>query len=299
MAEYRRQIERRAIPCFGRLRLAEIEPRDVKRYIAAVEAEGVSANTVRLALAPVKALLATARDEGVIRWNPAEGVRAGTAARTDADEERVKALTSEELRSVLDHVVPRHTVLAEFLASTGLRISEAVALRWIEIDLSARRVSVRRRWYAGSFAPPKSRYGRRDVSLSAGMTERLGALWRDRREGGEALVFPGRNGAPLDPSVAFRAVKAAAVKAGVPWAGLHTLRHTAASMLFARGENPKAIQRWLGHHRASFTLDTYVHLLDEQLPDGLDLARPPVGTDRRVTSRTSERSQLPAVASRS
>ena len=93
----------------------------------------------------------------------------------------------------------------------------------------------------------------------------------DEGEGGDALVFPGRNGAPLDASVAFRAVKTAAVKAGVPWAGLHTLRHTCASLLFARGENPKTIQRWLGHHRASFTLDTYVHLIESELPDGLDV----------------------------
>jgi integrase len=103
------------------------------------------------------------------------------------------------------------------------------------------------------------------------MVEQLGVLWRERREGGEALIFPGCDGDPLDASVAFRAVKAAAVKAGVPWAGLHTLRHTCASLLFARGENPKTIQRWLGHHRASFTLDTYVHLLDEDLPEGLDV----------------------------
>ena len=217
----------------------------------------------------MKALLATARDEGVIRWNPAEGIRSATAACEDGDEAKVKALTLDELEGLLAAVVPERRLLADFLASTGLRISEALALRWDDVDLSGRRVSVRRRWYAGAFAPPKSRHGRRDVPLSASMAEQLGGLWKAHRQGGEALVFPGRNGVPLDASVAFRAVKSAAVKAGVPWAGLHTLRHTCASLLFARGENPKTIQRWLGHHRASFTLDTYVHLLDEELPEGL------------------------------
>lgn len=42
----------------------------------------------------------------------------------------------------------------------------------------------------------------------------------------------------------------------------------------------KQIQRWLGHHRASFTLDTYVHLLDEELPEGLDVH---AGVPGRVT----------------
>lgn len=47
----------------------------------------------------------------------------------------------------------------------------------------------------------------------------------------------------------------------VTWAGWHTFRHTAASRLFAQGRNVKQVQEWLGHHKASFTLDTYVHLM--------------------------------------
>jgi len=43
-------------------------------------------------------------------------------------------------------------------------------------------------------------------------------------------------------------------------------------MLFARGLNPKQVQRWLGHHSPSFTLDTYVHLLEDRLPEPVSLA---------------------------
>lgn len=43
-------------------------------------------------------------------------------------------------------------------------------------------------------------------------------------------------------------------------------------MLFDRGLNVKQVQRWLGHHSASFTLDTYIHLLDERLPEPVSLA---------------------------
>ncbi|MGI8806174.1 MAG: tyrosine-type recombinase/integrase, partial [Thermoleophilaceae bacterium] len=51
----------------------------------------------------------------------------------------------------------------------------------------------------------------------------------------------------------------------------HTFRHTCASMLFERGANAKQVQRWLGHHSASFTLDTYVHLLEDDLGEPLVL----------------------------
>ena len=64
----------------------------------------------------------------------------------------------------------------------------------------------------------------------------------------------------------------AAEEAGASWAAFHTFRHTCASLLFERGLNVRQVQKWLGHHSPSFTLDTYVHLLDDRLPDPIDLA---------------------------
>lgn len=51
------------------------------------------------------------------------------------------------------------------------------------------------------------------------------------------------------------------------WVGFHTLRHSCATALFGQGFNAKQVQVWLGHHAPSFTLDTYVHLLSDDLPE--------------------------------
>jgi hypothetical protein len=67
--------------------------------------------------------------------------------------------------------------------------------------------------------------------------------------------------------VAARVLKPAAKRAGVPWVGFHTFRHTCATMLFRHGPNAKQAQMWLGHHSPAFTLATYVHLLPDDLPD--------------------------------
>ena len=82
------------------------------------------------------------------------------------------------------------------------------------------------------------------------------------------LAEPG-GGAPVPaPADLFaRVLKPAARRAGVPWAGFHTLRHTCATMLFRRGLNAKQVQVWLGHHSPAFTLAVYVHLLSDDLPD--------------------------------
>ena len=277
-AEYRRAVEQRAIPFFGRRRLAEVEPRDVKAYVAHVAASGVSRNTVRLALAPVRALFATAVEDGLVRSNPCTGVRLPAAAVEEADQGKAKALTEQQLQALLAAAPPQWRLLFRFLADTGLRIGEALALTWAHVDMGRRRVQVRRRVYEGQYAPPKSRYGRRDVPISEGLARELWRLRQATRAADTALLWAGKDGAAPDPSTAYRAVKTAAKKAGVPWAGLHTLRHTAGTRWFRAGANPKQVQLLLGHHSPAFTLDTYVHLLPDDLPDAafLDCLQPGV-----------------------
>lgn len=263
--DYRCVIEKRAIPFFGRLRLAEIEPRDVKRYVTAVAAEGLSRNTTRLALAPVRALFATALEEGLIRSNPASGIRLPGPTADAPAEDNSKALTEEQLGQVIAASPPEWRTFVRFLAETGLRVGEAIALRWSDVDLGRRRINVRRRFYKGDLAPPKSRYGKRTVPLSAGLGREL---WLRRGSAGdEALVFPARHGGIVHASTAFRAVQAAGKAAGIDGVGPHMLRHSCATRLFRNGLNAKQVQLWLGHHSPAFTLATYVHLVADDLPE--------------------------------
>ncbi len=87
----------------------------------------------------------------------------------------------------------------------------------------------------------------------------------------EGLVFQNRRGQPIEPNTLRKRVLApAAARAGVPGIGLHTLRHTCASLLIERGTSPLRLQRWMGHHAAAYTLETYGHLIDDELGNALD-----------------------------
>jgi hypothetical protein len=153
------------------------------------------------------------------------------------------------------------------LTHTGLRIGEAIALRWSDVDFNRRRVSVERRYYRGTFDRPKSKYGRRKVPLSEGMARELEAQWL-LAENVEGLLFPSEVGGVIDGSNLMRRVlKPAGRRAGVPWVGFHTFRHTCATMLLRAGWNAKQVQITLGHHSPAFTLAIYVHFLDDDLPD--------------------------------
>jgi integrase len=168
-----------------------------------------------------------------------------------------------------------HRLMFELLAATGVRRSELLALevRHLALDEESPHVKVRQRVRrqrgAGLVVGPlKSRHARRDLPLDLPLARRLAAhaAGRDERE----LMFRSTVGTILDPdNVADRVLAPACGAAGVEWAGFHTFRHTVASRLFADGRNVVQVQRWLGHHSPSFTLDTYVHLLDG------DLGEPP------------------------
>ncbi len=154
----------------------------------------------------------------------------------------------------------------QLLAATGLRRSELLALegRHLVLDgeqpiVTVRQRVRRRKGHGLTLGPLKSRYARREVPLPLALADLLKAL----RSAPGAFVFSGTGGAMLDPDNLWaRVLQPACSEAGVEWAGFHTFRHTVASRLFAEGRNVVHVQRWLGHHSPSFTLDTYVHLLD-------------------------------------
>ena len=245
----------------------------------------LSDNTVRNALSPLKACLSTARREGLIRHNPANEATLPHRATVDADEDRPRPFPRvegeqgemiETMELVVQLVPSPHRLMFELLAATGVRRSELLAFEGRHLVLDEARPYVmvrqrvrRRRGEGLVIGPLKSRYSRRDLPISMALAKRLLALDIAPR----LLVFQSSAGTMLDPdNLATRVLAPACEGADVEWAGFHTFRHTVASRLFAEGRNVVQVQRWLGHHSASFTLDTYVHLLDNDLGEPLAMS---------------------------
>jgi len=273
--DYRGALDRDILPTLGRVRLAELEPPDVKRLGANLAARGLAPASVSKTIAPLKALLATALEDGLIQSNPAAGVRLAQPTADDAEQDApVKALTEDELARVFDELPPEWRFFFEFLFETGLRIGEAIELRWRDVEGDWLRVD--RRYYRGRIGLPKGRKKRR-IPLSESMARAFWTRRRDVPSGPDDFIFSSARGLRIDPSnLMSRVLKPAAVRAGVgAWVGFHTFRHTCATALFRRGWNAVQAQKFLGHADAGFTLRTYVHLLEENLPiPAFSIARP-------------------------
>ncbi|HEY2055863.1 MAG TPA: site-specific integrase [Solirubrobacterales bacterium] len=286
---YRRAIEDHALPTWRTWKLSEVEPAEVRALYRRLRGGGKSTATLKTLRAALSAMYSTAVEDGVADSNPIRGVRLA-GGDTDEDEQKhAKAFSREELR-VFFAALPDDgywRLFFEFLAVTGLRIGEAIGLTWENLDLGDQpKVKVREQVYRGKRKRLKSKDGKRDIPLSASMVVKLLAHRRDSYVSPKAPVFSTTTGSELDPHNVRRTVlRPAAISLGYyelvegkdggsrerTTLGFHAFRHTCASLLFAEGRNVKQVQRWLGHAKASITLDTYLHLLDEGVGGPLEI----------------------------
>lgn len=285
---YRRAITDHALPTWRSWKLAEVEPAEVRALYRRLRDRGKSTATLRALRAALSAMYSTAVEDGVTDANPIRGVRLPGGETDEDDQKRAKALSGDELGIFLAALTDDYwRLFFELLAVTGMRIGEAVGLTWENLDLGDEpRVKVREQVYRGKRKRLKSKDGKRDIPLSGSMAAKLLAHRRDAYTAPTAPVFATATGSELDPHNVRRTVlRPVAInlgyyevvegKDGKPHErttlGFHAFRHTCASMLFAKGRNVKQVQRWLGHAKASITLDTYLHLLDEGVGEPLEI----------------------------
>jgi integrase len=276
--EYRRLLITYALAYFASdERLRDLDEQRVRGFVDWLyrqhgpDGHRLRDRSVRNAVLPLRACLRHAHDAGLMVGDVGAAIvlprrRRGRAY--EFDERRF--LTRQQLARLLAEIPGQWRPLFELLASTGLRISEAIGLRVMDLGTDAPCVHVRRAIVNGQLTAPKSGHGRRTIPISLELAGRLRELVAGHGE--TALVFRGAQGAPLRAgNLRYRVLIPAAHRAGVPWARFHTLRHTCAAMLIDSGASPLRLQRWMGHHSAAFTLDTYGHLLRDDLGPHLDL----------------------------
>ncbi|MFN8224252.1 MAG: site-specific integrase [Gaiellales bacterium] len=263
---YRDALEQRALPSFGPMKLAEIEPQHIKQWLLHLAEQGLAPASIRNLFAPLRAMLADAAEDGLIRSNPAAGVRIPNTAKHA--EPKAKALTLEEVDRLRAQLTGTDLLLVDTLLMTGMRISELIGLNHGDVDYGACRIHVRRRAYKGIDAP-KSRNGTRQIPITQELTQRL---WNERKTRPHAHdddpLFASTSGERCDTANLYnRMLKPALRKARIPHGGFHRLRHTCATHLIRNGATASQAQLWLGHHDPGFTARTYVHLDASDLPD--------------------------------
>lgn len=233
----------RFLECVG-VPLPAVTLADVQDFADSVAASGLAQASQVRAIAAAKSLLTFAHTIG---YTP---VNVGAAEKLPA----LKLTLAERIapqdaiaRVIGGETNPRNAALLRVLYYGGLRVSEACGLRWRDVQPSGGGVQVTVQGKGG-----KTRAALLPAHAAAGVL----ALRGDA--GGGAPVFVGRAAAALTPGQAWRIVKTAGQRAGVPGLSPHWLRHACASHALEAGATPALVRDTLGHSSLA-TTSRYLH----------------------------------------
>jgi len=284
---YQMIMERHLMPALGHILLKQLTPPAIEAYYGEA-GKKLSARTVH-------------KHHRLLKQSLKYGVRQGYLGRNPCDlvdppswkGKPMRTLTPEESKTLLGVASTSRFYPVIYTAiSSGLRQAELLGLRWRDINLNLRSISVCQVLYKHrgicEFKEPKTEHSKRRVSMTAKLADYLGEYKGERESLSlhlgrlpklDDLVFSNTEGDPLDPSVLSHSFAKIANQVGLKGVRFHDLRHTFASLTFLCGGKPKVISEALGHASVAFTMDTYSHiiegmqseamaLLDEVLPPG-------------------------------
>ena len=268
LRSYRLNVDR-VKPYLGKVRLDQLKPAQVQNCYTKL-LEGLSKRSVQQCGTVLHKALQDALRLGLVSHNAAD-----LAQKPRPEETERPTLTADQLMHLFEVTAgDRYHALWVVLGTMGLRLGEALGLKWVDIDLEGRTLTVSRalqRQAGRGIVPvaPKSKASRRTLDLLDMTVDALlrhqerqtfekktaGDLYED-----QGLVFAGASGSPPEEGGIHRHWKKALDRAGLPYVRRHDLRHTAATLRLRAGANMKVVQQVMGHNKVQTTLNFYGHV---------------------------------------
>ena len=236
------------LPTFKDTRIATITQERIQNFLAE-QAKRYSKSVLHTMRIVFKLTLGWAADNNLIKKNPCIKIKLPI----DACEERcVKrhVLTPMQITALVSILPEPYATLVLFIAATGLRISEAVAVKPSDFHGDVIRIS--RRIYKREAGDVKSKKSARELPVSGELKQRMlqiaGSEW--------IFSFAGR---PLDASDngLRKHIRPACEKLGIELGGWHDFRHTLTTKMRKAGVHPRVIADVLGHSRVNLQMETY------------------------------------------
>jgi integrase len=269
--DYNIVLTKHIFPTFETRSLDSITRNEIEDWWSVLRGKGLSPIRLSRIRTVLSSVFRRAVASGLLVQNPADAI-GGRIGKARGEVRQVEWLTEPELTKLLrvaETREPRYYSMLLTLASTGLRLGEAVGLQVGDVDLERGKFHVRRAIRKRQEGSPKSGKPRTvDVPPST-----IAALrgWIDTVRAEAALrgqeatwLFPSSTGRPLDEPLVGKTLRRI-----LPLTGIHrritphSLRHTYASLALQRGVPLLVVSRQLGHSSISITADIYGHLLPD------------------------------------
>lgn len=271
---YRSFLNNHILPEWGDKGIGDLQPRPVELWLRELPLSPKSKTHVRSLMHGLVEFAMWAGLLGINR-NPISLVQNKGAMRKVR---KARSLTVEQFHALLKELHEPFATLALLSVCLGLRISEALALRWSDLDWLGARLSIRRGIVEQVVADVKTEGSARTFNLSDELLERLKALkQRSDFSGTDDWMFasPLKLGRlPYSYTGVWRELVRAAEAAKLGHLGTHTFRHTYRSWLDAVGTPVAVQQKMMRHSDIRTTMNIYGDVVtDEMETAGLKVAR--------------------------
>lgn len=272
------------VPELGNHLLIRLSPLHIQKFYNSLIRNGMSPTSVGIVHRTLKAALGVAVQWKLMPDNPACSI-----APPDPDDREYCTLSTEQALTLLEtakQINKRRYGLYLCLLTTGMRIGEACALKWEDIDFENKIIRVQRNLiqagenYEFGTVKQKKKGNTKKVKVAIRMTDVLAEALSQEREWQKedkkntfnprrkhrghyndlGMVFPTRSGLPLDPTnISSREFKNVLEKADLPDMRLHDLRHSTANLLLDMGVPIEVISQILRHSSITITEKSYLH----------------------------------------
>lgn len=267
------RLNRHIMPTLGNMKVDKITASDIQMLINRLSKYYVNYTAVR---SVIRKVLQQGVLLGLIDYNSARDII--LPRKQPNAKKKVKFIDPSDLKSFLEHLeTSQHkrynlyfdAVLYQLLLSTGLRIGEACALEWGDIDLENGTIAINKTYNKNLkfLSTAKTQSGNRVISVDKKTLRSLKLYqMRQRQLFNEVgalvseVVFATPTRKYFNASVRQSALDTRCKEAGIERFTFHAFRHTHASLLLNAGISYKELQYRLGHANISMTLDTYGHL---------------------------------------
>jgi excisionase family DNA binding protein len=255
---YSKILNAHIVPVFGHDPINSIGRYDVEKFLASRSGK-YCRNSLRGMRVSMGRVLSWAVSCGWLEKNPCSGVKLPQAGfkvvRT--------ILSPEQIIAIAKKLNEPYSTLVLFLAVTGLRIGEAIAIKWTDFDGDVLNVS--RRIYEGKEGATKTKKSERSLPIPHVLLVRMKAL------GGSEFVFRSLTGTPVNPGNALkRYVRPTIRELGIAIGGWHDFRHTLNTTMRKNGWSAKVRSDVLGHSTVNTTEQIYDHSDREDFKAALD-----------------------------
>ena len=228
------------------------------------QSQGLSTTTVRSAHLMLHAALERAVKERLIPRNPTEDCIAPKPRKIE-----MQILPTEDIHAYLEAAKARDLLPMFYLELvSGLPKGELVALRWDDLDIRNKTISVSKQYVRNpdgslELTQPKIENSVRLVSIPQTAVDLL--IQEHDKHPNNPYMFPSPiTGEMYHPDSVVNLHKKILKDAGLPHIRFHDLRHTFATTALQNGVDVKTVSSMLGHYDAGFTLHTYTHATRQQ-----------------------------------